>query len=173
MPDALSLAVGLGLVRAVAELGVVDPRVKWPNDIFCDGRKLAGVLIDLQPGQLQSAVIGVGINLGLPPGLPSDIAAVSVGLNTLLPQKLSRESLLALVLKHLARVLDQYEREGFAALREEWQTAHALQDRAVNVSGAEYLNGICSGVGERGELLVQTAEGLRRVLSGDVSLRPA
>ena len=173
MPEALSLVVGMGLMRAVAELGVIDPKVKWPNDIVCDGRKLAGVLIDLQPGQLQSAIIGIGINLGLPLGLPEDIAAASVGLDELLPRKSSREVLLAIALKHLARVLDQYERDGFAALRDEWQQVHALHGRNVNVSGGETLSGICTGVGERGELLVKTTQGLRQVLSGDVSLRPA
>ncbi len=173
MPDALSLAVGLALVRAVADLGVAAPAVKWPNDLLCQGRKLSGVLIDLQPGQPHSAVIGIGVNLSLPDDLPDDVAATAIGLDSLLPRSVSREGLLATLLSHLAQTLDSYVQEGFAGLRDEWQACHALHGKPVAVSGAENICGTCTGVGARGELLVATDDGMHSVLSGDVSLRAA
>lgn len=172
-PEALSLAVGLALRRAVVELGaVVD--VKWPNDLLHRGRKLAGVLIDMQPGDIKSAVIGVGINLRLPSGLPADVAATATSLDAISSAVPTCEALLAAALTQLALVLRRYECEGFIALLDEWQAAHAFHNQEVRVAGdVQDIVGICRGVGAGGELLVETATGLQRVLAGDVSLRPA
>ena len=172
-PEALSLAVGLGLQHALAAAGVAAA-VKWPNDIWCKGRKLAGVLIEVQPGDIKSAIIGIGINLRLPPDMPAAIASNALALDEVLPQLPTRERLLAVLLTHLAAMLQRYQSEGFAGLRDEWQTRHAYHGREVRISdGSEDVEGICCGVTERGELLIQTAQGMQRVITGDVSLRLA
>jgi BirA family biotin operon repressor/biotin-[acetyl-CoA-carboxylase] ligase len=171
-PEALSLAVGLGLQRALAASGVMTA-VKWPNDILCKGRKLAGILIEVQPGDIKSAIIGIGINLRLPPDMPAAIALQAIALDEALPQLPTRERLLATLLTHLAATLQRYQTEGFAGLRDEWQAHHAFHGSHVRISGGEDVDGICAGVTERGELLIHTIDGVRRVISGDVSLRPA
>lgn len=172
-PEALSLAVGLGLQRGLAVAGVTAA-VKWPNDILCQGRKLAGVLIEVQSGDIKSVVIGVGINLRLPPDMPVEITANAIALDALLPRLPTREQLLATLLTQLGATLRRYEIEGFAALREEWQARHAYQGKEVRISGgATDSEGVCTGVTERGELLLNTASGVRRITSGDLSLRPA
>jgi BirA family biotin operon repressor/biotin-[acetyl-CoA-carboxylase] ligase len=169
-PEALSLAVGLGLQRAFAASGVMTA-VKWPNDILCQGRKLAGVLIEVQPGDIKSAIIGIGINLSLPLDMPPEIAHNAIALDAVLPQLPTRERLLAVLLVQLAATLQRYQIEGFAGLRDEWQARHAFHGSHVRISGGEEIDGICSGVTERGELLIKTAEGTQRVITGDVSLR--
>lgn len=171
-PEALSLAVGLGLQRGLAALGVTTA-VKWPNDILCQGRKLAGVLIEVQPGDIKSAIIGIGINLSLPHDMPPEIAHNAIALDVLLPQAPTRERLLAALLTHLAATLQRYQIDGFAGLRDEWQARHAFHGSHVRISGGEDVDGICAGVTERGELLIHTVDGIRRVISGDVSLRSA
>lgn len=172
-PEALSLAVGLGLQHAFFALGA-KVAVKWPNDILCNGRKLAGVLIEAQPGDLKSVVIGIGINLHLPPDLAPEVARNAISLDEVLPQMPTQELLLATVLQQLAIVFNRYEAEGFAGLRDDWQARHAFQNREVRISGGhEEVQGICLGVTDRGELLINSAAGVRRVISGDVSLRPA
>ena len=172
-PEALSLVVGLALRRALRVLGAAA-ELKWPNDLLHHGRKLAGVLIEMQPGDIKSAVIGVGINLRLPRALPDEVAAIATSLGDIMEPAPSRETLLAAILTQLAAVLQHYESEGFPALREEWQAAHAFCDRQVRVAGdARDIAGLCRGVGDCGELLVETAAGLQRVLAGDVSLRLA
>lgn len=169
-PEALSLAVGLGLQRGLAALKV-PAMLKWPNDILCHGRKLAGVLIEVQPGDIKSAIIGVGINLCLPPALPADIAGSAIAFDAVMPQLPTREQILAALLTHLAAILRHYEVAGFTALRDEWQARHAFQQREVHISGGEDVSGTCCGVSERGELIVNTAAGVHTVISGDVSLR--
>lgn len=171
-PEALSLAVGFGLQRALATLEVMAA-IKWPNDILCQDKKLAGILIEVQPGNMKSAIIGVGINLRLPADMPAEIAAKAIALDALMPQLPTREPLLAVLLTHLAATLRRYQTEGFAGLRDEWQAGHAYHGRQVRISGGEDFEGICTGVTDQGELLINTANGLRRVICGDVSLRPA
>lgn len=175
-PAALSLAVGVALARAMEELGASEVRLKWPNDLLLAGRKLGGVLIELQPGAVRSAIIGVGINLKLPPDLPPDVASAATALTTLVappgPQPATRERVLAICLKHLQRGLDDYASHGFAALHSEWQARHAWHGTTVRISGGgDDIVGLCHGVDIDGNLLLETPTGLRTVASGDVSLR--
>ncbi len=170
-PEALSLAVGLALLRALDVSGV-KATVKWPNDILCEGKKLAGVLIETQPGDIKSAIIGIGINLRLPPDMPDDVARNAIPLADVLAKPPARESLLANLLENLAATLARYEVEGFSGLRDAWLSRHAFQGHLVRISGSSAdIEGMCSGVTERGELLINTADRIHRVMSGDVSLR--
>lgn len=172
-PEALSLVVGLGLQRALSSFGAAVS-LKWPNDILCRDKKLAGVLIETQSGDIKSAVIGIGINLRLPPDMPVDIASNAIALDEVLLQVPGREHLLATLLIYLAVILRRYEAEGFPGLRDEWQAQHVFQGSDVRISGSNAdVEGVCIGVTERGELLIDTGEGVRRVVSGDVSLRLA
>jgi BirA family biotin operon repressor/biotin-[acetyl-CoA-carboxylase] ligase len=172
-PAALSLAVGVALARALEALGASEVRLKWPNDLLLAGRKLGGILIELQPGAVRSAIIGAGINLKLPPDLPPDVAPLATALAALPgPQPATRERVLATCLKHLQRGLDDYASHGFAALHSEWQARHAWHGATVRISGGgDDIVGLCHGVDIDGNLLLETPAGLRTVTSGDVSLR--
>jgi BirA family biotin operon repressor/biotin-[acetyl-CoA-carboxylase] ligase len=83
--------------------------------------------------------------------------------------------LLAQLLIELANVFDRFSSGGFAVLREQWQARHAWQDRAVRLlrDGRLEKEGVCRGADTDGALLLQTAAGIERCLSGDVSLRAA
>ncbi len=170
----LSLAVGVALVRALAALGVRGTALKWPNDVLLDGRKLAGILVELSSERRgMVAVIGIGINLSPPPASALDLPAAA--LTDALPALADRHLLLAGILAELAPVLDAFAASGFASVRDAWQAAHAWQGRPVSVlrDGRVELAGICRGADADGALLIATATGLERCLSGDVSLRAA
>ncbi|HEY3431729.1 MAG TPA: biotin--[acetyl-CoA-carboxylase] ligase [Rhodocyclaceae bacterium] len=169
-PGGLSLAVGLALARGLESLGVSGITLKWPNDLLLNGRKLGGVLVELQPGQLRSAVIGIGLNLHLPDDLPEDVRSLAAALDQS-GMVMTRETVLAALLASLQRTLDEYAITGFAALREDWLLRHAHQGQPVRISGGTELEGLCAGVDAEGALLLQTDQGLRTVVSGDVSLR--
>ncbi len=174
VPSGLSLAVGVALVRALAQVGAGDTAIgarlslKWPNDILLDGRKLAGVLIELVPGAPQAAVIGIGLNLRLPAELPPEVRELATALPPVEPARL-----LACLLKELGRCADEFTHGGFAALRSEWQRHHVWQDQPVRLFDeiAGEREGICRGVDIDGALLLETATCVERVLAGDVSLR--
>ncbi|HQR03920.1 MAG: biotin--[acetyl-CoA-carboxylase] ligase [Proteobacteria bacterium] len=169
-PAGVSLAVGLALVKALESLGIAGLGLKWPNDVLLDGRKLAGILVELQPGDTHSLVIGVGLNLRLPSDLPTEVA----GHASALPLPVGREILLATLLTSLASVLDAYAQGGFALLRPAWISRHAWQGQTVVVHGErDPVRGRCQGVDTDGALLLETAAGLRRIVGGEVSLRRA
>lgn len=176
VPAGLSLVAGLAVVRALESLGVAGLQLKWPNDVLVNGDKLAGILVELQPGRgrTPAAVIGIGLNLRLPPGtqIPDQPGVTDLAQHVAkLP---SRAELLALLLRELQTLLDTYAAAGFAALRGAWQQRNAFADLPVTISGeGSSLTGTCIGVDDDGALLVRAADGVQRILSGEVSLRAA
>ena len=171
----LSLAVGVALMRTLLSLGVDQAQLKWPNDVLVEGKKLAGILIELQ-GDLDgpsTAVIGVGINLNLPKALIEAIDQATTDLNTVSGNSINQNILLGTLLKHIAEVLSQFERLGFVGLRNEWVSYHAYHQQPVHMllpNGTEVL-GVVKNVADDGILLVETALGLQRFSAGEISLR--
>lgn len=176
VPAGLSLVAGLAVARALEELGVEGVQLKWPNDVLIHGRKLAGILVELLPGRgrTPAAVIGIGINRRLPPDASIEYPTGVTDLAACLGLVPAPSPLLGLVLLQLNQLLGIYAAAGFVALRGAWQQRNAFADLPVRILGeAEELAGTCLGVDEDGALLLQTTHGVRRVLSGDVSLRVA
>lgn len=172
----LSLAVGVAVVEALAQCGVPDVQLKWPNDILYREGKLGGILVEVQcESDSAQAVIGIGLNLHRPPEFDtSGIALPPVALSDAVAEVPERHEILAALLRTLAEVFDLFADGGFAVLRSRWQTYHAWQDRPVRMlrEGQVEAEGTCLGADEDGALLVRTATGLERCLSGDLSLRP-
>ncbi|WP_047553402.1 bifunctional biotin--[acetyl-CoA-carboxylase] ligase/biotin operon repressor BirA [Methylotenera sp. G11] len=171
----LSLAAGIALMRSLHGLGMTGTQLKWPNDVLIGRKKLAGILIELQ-GDMEgpsTAVIGMGINLNLPDKLKQQIDQPVTDLASLLNGELNPNHLLAALLKHLADVLTAFEQGGFAALRDEWTQHHAYHEKDVRMlmpDGRE-IHGVVKGITEDGSLLVATAAGMQRFISGEISLR--
>lgn len=176
-PSGLSLAVGLALLEALQAQGAQHLALKWPNDLLYlragESAKLAGILIELSSdarGML--ACIGIGLNLRAPSG---DFASPVAGLDEILPLLPPVHALLASILRALAQRLDTFTQAGFAPLQADWMRHHAWQDSPVNLlaDGALEISGLCRGVDADGALLLETGEGLQRILAGDLSLRRA
>jgi BirA family biotin operon repressor/biotin-[acetyl-CoA-carboxylase] ligase len=169
----LSLCVGVALIRALRDFGVNTAQLKWPNDVLVDGKKLAGILIELQ-GDLEgpsAAVIGVGINLNLPKNVLESIDQPAIDLASV--KEVDQNALLGAILKHLAIVLSGFETNGFVALRDEWKSYHAYENKPVRMllpNGTD-VQGVVKGVAEDGILQVETALGLQRFSAGEISLR--
>ena len=169
----LPLAVGVALAETLAAESDAPIRLKWPNDVLKDGRKLAGVLIETARGLTSGeswAVIGIGINLKLPEQLAATIGQPAASLD--LPD-LDRNKLLAKIISALEAVLAQFEREGFAAFAARWNQWHAHAGDMVRIQEGEQVlhEGRAIGVADNGMLLLETASGMMSIMSGDVSLR--
>ena len=172
----LSLAVGVALARALESLGIHGIALKWPNDVLLNGRKLAGVLIEIAPGtRPEAVVIGVGMNLRLPREMPEAIRQSAAALAEAGIAWETASILLARLLAALHEVLQSFAAEGFASLREEWLMRHAYAGQMVHLLSdfAPPLQGRCLGVDRDGALLLETSAGLQRIVSGEVSLRMA
>lgn len=173
-PAGLSLAAGVAVARALQRSGAGEAALKWPNDILRDGRKLGGILVELVPGAPHAAVIGIGINLHLPAGMPEEVRAASAALCAD-GDTPDADALYAALLGELLLTLDAFASAGFAAIRPEWLAHHAFQDARVSLSSdfGPPREGICRGVDPDGALLLDVDGRVERILSGEVSLRPA
>lgn len=174
---ALSLAVGLAVARAVERFGAHDLRLKWPNDIWLDDRKLGGVLVELRSDAAGPAhvVIGVGLNVSLSSESRLRIEAQGVriaALSDACSGAVSRNALAAALLEELLGMLEEFESRGFAAFRAEWSMRDALQGRRARLHRAhDAVEGTVRGVDADGALLLEMAGRVQRHLSGEVSLR--
>jgi BirA family biotin operon repressor/biotin-[acetyl-CoA-carboxylase] ligase len=166
----LSLAVGLSLAQSLHP----EIRLKWPNDLWWQGRKLAGVLIETANWGLASGphgryvVIGIGINIVCPDC--AGLATAPAGLAELLPGICAPQALARLAAP-LVDALLAFEQSGFAPFQSRFNARDALADRAVDLSDGQ--QGLAKGVDEVGALRLQTAQGMQRVVSAEVSVRPA
>lgn len=171
----LSLAIGVAVARAVESLGVGDIGLKWPNDLLWQGQKLAGILLEFG-GEASGpcyVVIGIGLNVTMPAPAAVDIDQPWTDLRRILgPGRISRNRLAAVLIEELMTVLAEFERNGFESLRDAWSRFDRARDRPVTLHlPASTVNGIARGVDESGALLVETAEGLRRYLGGEMTMR--
>jgi BirA family biotin operon repressor/biotin-[acetyl-CoA-carboxylase] ligase len=173
--EGLPLAVGVLLCETLGELGVGGLALKWPNDVLLDGRKLAGILVEVN-GDLAgpcNALIGIGINVALPPTAAESIEQPWADLRSAVSGSLLRNRIVAVLLSRLLPALSSYGHEGFSAWQERWRAldAYAGQPVLIDTSGRR-MAGTARGVDERGSLLLETASGTQRVFGGEVSLRP-
>lgn len=171
----LSLVVGLALAEALTGLGAPGVHLKWPNDVLLKQgdafAKLAGILIELVADRRGTqAVIGIGLNLAIPSG---DFGQPVAALAEICGDLPDRHLVLAAILKALLPRLEIFASGGFASQKQAWQRFNAWQDQPVQViaDNTRPRNGLCRGVDDDGSLLLETAEGIERIFSGDVSLR--
>jgi BirA family biotin operon repressor/biotin-[acetyl-CoA-carboxylase] ligase len=171
----LSLAVGVALARSFELLGLEGAGLKWPNDVLWHGGKLAGILIEVQGDMLgpSTAVIGIGVNVRLSQAVRDRIGQPASDLETACGRALDRNRVLALLLQQLRVALDAFTKSGLAPFRDDWHRYHAHQDKMVTLilPDARRAQGCARGVAEDGALLIETAAGLRRYHSGEISLR--
>lgn len=180
--SALSLALGVCVVRALRELGAVDVQLKWPNDVVHGHRKLGGLLLQMrsEAGGPAYVVAGLGLNLRLPAAARSRIQAPGVTPVTDLTEACgsappSRIDVAARTAACMLEGLERFGREGFAPFAREWDAYDSLRDAPVTVLRHDgTLDGYARGVDAEGALRVETTPGqVERVHAGDVSLRRA
>lgn len=173
--EGLSLLVGLALVKALEKLGVSGVKVKWPNDLLFEDKKLAGILVEVHgeaAGPCQ-VVIGVGINVAMPEQQAETIDQPWIDLQQIAGSK-DRNLLLAEVLNQLVEALKLFEKEGFAPMVDEWMQFNAHHGQSVMLElGRNSVSGTCIGVDASGALLLETEHGREAFYGGEISLRRA
>jgi BirA family biotin operon repressor/biotin-[acetyl-CoA-carboxylase] ligase len=161
----LSLSVGLSIVESLHP----ELQLKWPNDVWWQSRKLAGILIETASlGDVRFAVVGVGINIEPRDG--QGLSTPPASLSELLPG-IDAPATLARVVEPMVRAIKRFEAQGFAALRTAFHGRDLLYGNTVQCSDG--MTGVARGVDASGALLVHTENGLKRITSAEVSVRPA
>lgn len=167
-PGAIPLAAGLAVCDALAELEVTA-QLKWPNDVLVSGRKLAGILAEIEPRAVGADVaLGIGMNLEV---REFRDGAGGVSLHELAAKPASRATLLALIVPALRRRLDALDANGVAAISGDWRRrATGIGKTVVATTPTGTFHGIAVDIDSDGALLVDTATGRIRLIAGDVHL---
>lgn len=170
----LSLAVGVAVARALERCGAPDLGLKWPNDVLAADGKLAGILVELGGEFLGPchAVIGVGVNVYLPPAVRAAIDQPVADLAGVCAELPSRNCVAAALIGEIASVLDTFAAHGFGALRDAFEQRDRLRGRLLTLSDAAGVrHGIGAGVDARGALLVQQGDTIVGFDSAEVTVR--
>jgi BirA family biotin operon repressor/biotin-[acetyl-CoA-carboxylase] ligase len=169
----LPLVVALATARTLERMGLEGHRVKWPNDITLESRKLCGCLVEVQ-GDSQGpchAVLGIGINVHMPEtALTGGIDQPWTDLHSRLPG-CSRNTLAGLLLEELMSALERFSAQGFSPFNDTWEQWDGLRGRTVAVMTATgEIRGTAVGIDTSGALLLDTGGEVLKLHAGDVSL---
>jgi BirA family biotin operon repressor/biotin-[acetyl-CoA-carboxylase] ligase len=171
----MSLATGLAVQQAVLDVTGLVTDIRWPNDMMVAGRKFGGILTEMnaEVTRVRHAVIGIGINVNHT-RLPEELQGAATSLRMELGDAVSRQDLLIALLLNL-----QHELSGLLEMRRFAEATQSImgrleeksswiQGKHVSIQESGGYTGVTAGLDARGFLRVQTADGIRTVLSGGV-----
>lgn len=170
----LSLVIGIVIAEVLQQLGAEDVRVKWPNDLYLNDRKLAGILVEMvgKTGDAAQIVFGAGINLKM---RSPDVNVVNQGWINLQEAgiAINRNELVSLLINQLRRSLRDFERDGLAPFLPRWQRLDNFINRPVKLLiGDREVLGIARGIDQQGGLLLEQDGVTKSWVGGEISLRP-
>jgi BirA family transcriptional regulator, biotin operon repressor / biotin---[acetyl-CoA-carboxylase] ligase len=171
----LSLVVGLALAEALDELLPPDSKalVKWPNDVFVEGKKISGVLLELsvKDGLCDFLVVGVGLNVNTAQ-LPEELQGIATSMALVAKQHFDLSEVLWVVLRHLESCIDTLAHGEFSALLARWRArSYTLQRQVVITQPEGDITGVAIDLDDEGALLVRIESGeLLTIIAGDVGV---
>lgn len=168
----LSLAVGIGIARSLEyEFAPLQARLKWPNDVYISGGKVAGILLETTQHSANRVVIGVGLNASDSPDLFDESTAVSArNLATAVGRDVHRYQLLHPTVVSIVRTIDEMDQFS-DDLIDQFRSRCLLTNQLIGFQAGDLrCEGICRGVTNQGDLIVETPTGVRHLQSGEAQL---
>ena len=171
-----TLLAAVAIAKAIKDVTDVQVGIKWPNDILYEGKKLVGILTEMnaEMDRINYIIIGMGINVNISENdMPESIKGIATSLSQITNTHISRLTLLNRILFHLENLYTIALKEGFAPVFDEWRKYSITLNQHINViSSNETLEGVAVDIDDDGALLVNINGQIKRVLAGDVSIRP-
>src|SRR5262249_27817667 len=172
----LALVAGLAAAAAIAEEIGRWPAIKWPNDVLVDGRKVVGVITEMESEleQVAHVLLGIGVNLNAPrDAFPPELQRKATSLLLATGRRVDRAAFTGRLLAALEARYGRFVRGGFASVRAEWEAHSSLTDADVRVVGPEgEVAGRVLGVDTDGALRVRRRTGqVVRIVAGEVTVR--
>lgn len=170
----LSLVIGIVMAEVIQSLGAENVRVKWPNDLYLNDRKLAGILVELtgKTGDAAQIVMGAGINLGMRGEGTSEINQGWINLQEA-GVTIDRNQLAASIINSMRAALPLFERDGLAPFIQRWEKLDNFINRPVKLLiGEREVYGIARGIDKQGGLLLEQEGVIKSWVGGEISLRP-
>ncbi|EPO5267092.1 bifunctional biotin--[acetyl-CoA-carboxylase] ligase/biotin operon repressor BirA [Providencia rettgeri] len=174
----LSLVVGIVIAEVLNRISQEKVKVKWPNDLYMNDKKLAGILVELtgKTGDAAHIIIGVGINIGMNNNNIESSKSITQEWSSLRDEveNIERNELSANIIKSLRESLVIFEHEGLKPFLERWFKLDNFLNRHVKLLiGNDVISGIERGVNDQGALLLQKDNGeIIPYIGGEISLRP-
>lgn len=165
----LSLMVGIVIADVLRQLSGQDIKLKWPNDLYLDDKKLAGILVELvgKTGDCAHVVIGSGINLQMQQPDQNIVNQMWSNLG-----KVDRNLLVAKLLQALRNALLEFEKTGLSAYISQWNDLDNFINRPVKlIIGDNIIKGLAKGINEQGALLLEQDGDITAYIGGEISLR--
>ncbi|BAC95933.1 biotin-(acetyl-CoA carboxylase) ligase [Vibrio vulnificus YJ016] len=170
----LSLVVGIAAVEALETLGVQGVKLKWPNDVYYQDKKLAGILVEMtgQAGGAAHLVIGMGLNMQMQADCHSidqpwtALSQIESG------ARLDRTELALTLMAKWREALSEYEQCGLNGFIERWNRLDNFKGRQVKLLiGPREIHGEVQGIDSQGGVILKTVEGIQTFVGGEISLR--
>lgn len=171
----LSLVVGIVMAEVLQQLGAKDVRVKWPNDLYMNDKKLAGILVELtgKAGDSADIVIGAGINLSMKDPDPNIVTQKWANLQES-GLDIDRNQLVAELINALRISLKLFEADGLAPFIQRWDQLDNFLNRPVKLLiGEKQIYGVARGINTQGALLLESNGEVKSFIGGEISLRMA
>ncbi|MBD7906935.1 biotin--[acetyl-CoA-carboxylase] ligase [Sporosarcina gallistercoris] len=171
----MTLVAAVAIVRAIEELTEVTPTIKWPNDILAGGRKLTGILTELQadPDRVKAIILGIGMNVNQQSqDFPEEIRAIATSLSIEEGQPVNRAKLTAKVLDYLELYVALYVDKGFTPIKLLWESYADSIGKRVRISTLQdTYEATARGISEDGRLEVVLDDGtVRGIYSADIHI---
>jgi len=170
----LSLVIGLALTRLLSNDYGVNAKVKWPNDVYIDNKKVAGVLVELA-GQAHAGcdvIIGIGMNIKMPSSGERYINQQWTDLSAQANSDINRNQLIARLQQCLTELLSAFTRHGFSPFVEEFNQVNQYCGQIVSLSGTQQVSGTFIGIDSQGGVILENEKGRQSFYGGELSLRP-
>jgi BirA family biotin operon repressor/biotin-[acetyl-CoA-carboxylase] ligase len=171
----ITLVAGVAVAETIESFSQLRPSLKWPNDTLLNGRKVSGILTEMetQGSRVSFVIPGIGVNLNCPREVfPEELRGKATSIFIETGQKVDRAAFAAELLGRLEKHYFLFLRQGLAAVRHIWESYSHLTGKRVVVDGAgRRVEGKAIGLDEDGALVLEGEEGRRhRILAGDVTV---
>ena len=169
----MTLVAAVAVTRAIEEVAGVEPSIKWPNDILIDGKKVTGILTELQadPDRVKAIILGIGINVNqTEEDFPEELKSIATSLKMVSGKTINRAKLIAKTLEFLEHYTNLYVAHGFSPIKLLWEGySNTAGKRIRAVMFNETIEGTAMGITEEGMLNLKLDDGsIRGIFSADI-----
>ena len=169
----ITLATGVAIAKSIRSLGV-DARIKWPNDVLIHGKKISGVLTEVNAtfNEIDWIVVGIGIDSNLKlEDFSEDIRIGTTTLTEELPSKVDENELIAIFLNEFEKVYQLYKDGEIETILKDWRDLADTIGKYVNITqtGGKITQGYVVGINNEGSLIIERQDGaLEKIISGEL-----
>lgn len=168
-----TLIAAVAVAEAIRDTAGVTPEIKWPNDLLINGKKITGILTELQADsdRIHSIIIGIGVNVNQQ-SFPEELSGIATSLAIEKGETVPRAQLVQAILKNLERYYEEYMENGFAAIKVKWESLAVSIGRHITARTANgSIRGKALGITDEGVLKLEDEHGvIHSIYSADIEL---